>query len=104
MIVTIAKDGGVALHDIENFRGFHVASAWPRAERARAAEALEAAGAGLMPNGDHAWIDPAWLIRSGQALGSAWREQFDAMLAFARSKGWTDAQSGAIRGHVEWPD
>ena len=33
-----------------------------------------------------------------------WRQGYDQMVGAARSHGWIDEASGAIRAHVEWAD
>jgi hypothetical protein len=54
---------------------------------------------------EHVWI-PVELLRSlaGDAADQAWEESLAGMLEFAGSRGWVDAETGAIRAHVERPD
>lgn len=102
MIVSLARDGAVRLDSPENFRGFHVSSAIGRDRRVDAAAALAAAG--MMLDGDHAWVPLAWLEQQGRSFGDAWRTDFDGMIAYARKMGWVDDGAGTVRAHVEWPD
>ena len=52
--------------------------------------------------GGHAWVAPETLARlaGDAAVDPDWQARFDAMLAFASGKGWTDA-AGHVRAHVE---
>jgi len=49
----------------------------------------------------HAWISREELLRLAgeRADDPAWRLQFDAMLTYAESQGWT-GENGAIRAHI----
>jgi hypothetical protein len=50
---------------------------------------------------EYAWIATAELERlAGDAATPEWKASFQAMLEFARSKGWVDDELGAVRGHV----
>ena len=50
---------------------------------------------------DHAFIAREELLRlaGGRADDPVWRTEFNAMVDYAESKGWTD-EDGAIRAHV----
>jgi hypothetical protein len=61
--------------------------------------ALRQSGAGLMA-GAHALISIAW-IRSQATVTQEWLAGFDAMLAFAESRGWLAANGKSVRAHVE---
>jgi hypothetical protein len=63
-----------------------------------AAAALAAAGLGAV-DGDHAWLDASALRAAGD--GSAdWSSGFDAMLAYAASKGWASADGTRVQAHI----
>lgn len=47
-------------------------------------------------------IATAWIRSETAGQAAEWVERFDAMVRFARSKGWTDPDGTAIQGHVEW--
>ena len=49
----------------------------------------------------HLWVLPEVLLSLAgpRADDREWRDKYDAMVAFATSKGWTDEQ-GRIRAHV----
>jgi len=58
------------------------------------------------PSGEHVWLGVDALREL--ALGSVapdehddWRDGFDAMITYARSKGWTSADGGSVRAHIE---
>jgi hypothetical protein len=46
-------------------------------------------------------IDALLALAGPRAADPAWREQFDAMVAYADHHGWLDDAGTAIRGHVE---
>jgi hypothetical protein len=63
---------------------------------------LSAASAGTMADDDHAWVHVAAVRRLATGhVAEDWSTRFDAMLAYARSKGWLDADGSAIRAHLE---
>lgn len=50
---------------------------------------------------EHLWVLPETLLALAGPLAedAQWRRQYDAMVAYAASKGWTD-DDGRIRAHV----
>jgi hypothetical protein len=66
--------------------------------------ALVDAAAGRL-EGEHAWIaiDAVRRMAAGRT-GSTWDADFDAMLAYASTKGWVDDTGAAVRAHVEYSD
>lgn len=95
MFVTTGGDG-VALSDPDNFTDLHVKLGASSVERA--GEALAAAGCGDLV-GEHAWLNVGWLREAGPDSDD-WRSQFDAMIDYARGKGWTDDAGVQVRAHV----
>ena len=85
----------------EDCTRFHVKARGGDPE-ALAAE-LSAAGVGrLLPTGE-AMIDPRAVRRMAEGRVPAdWDNHFDAMLQYARRKGWLDEAGEAIQAHVEW--
>jgi hypothetical protein len=52
---------------------------------------------------DHVWIViDALRAASGRADDPEWSSQFDAMVAYAASKGWVDGTDELVRAHVEF--
>lgn len=49
--------------------------------------------------GEHAWLAIDELRAAGPDQAE-WRTRFDAMIDYARSKGWTDGRGG-VRAHLE---
>ena len=99
MFVLVADgDGGAraSVQDPGNLRQLH--AEFRRVNDDAAAAALAAAGLGSV-DGDHAWLDAAALRAAGD--GSAdWASRFDAMLAYAASKGWASEDGARVRAHV----
>ena len=70
---------------------------------------VEGAGLPVLPNalgyyeGDGSvWVQQAWLRdQAGRYTDAAWMAGFDAMVAYARGKGWVTPGNGAIRAHIE---
>lgn len=93
MLLRIGADGAAVLEEAGEFTRFAVAL-----HPAAPAGALAAVA---RRDGAHAWIAPETLRRlSPMGADAAWQTGFAAMLDFARSRGWVDAE-GAIRAHVE---
>ena len=59
---------------------------------------------GRVDSTDHAWIDISALrTASGRSGDAEWSSGFDAMIAYATTKGWVDEAGAAVRAHIE-PD
>ncbi|MCT2581603.1 hypothetical protein [Actinophytocola gossypii] len=84
--------GTASVEDVRNLRQLHVELAG--IDDRAAAEALAGAGLGEL-DGDHAWLRIAALRAAGE---DAWRAEFDAMIEYARTKGWVDGER--VRAHV----
>jgi hypothetical protein len=98
-VYAVITGDGVALEAAEVFTDLH--AELHGVDTATAADALSAAGAGGL-DGDHAWLDIAWLRAAGPD-DDAWRGQFDGMIAYATSKGWVDEPGRRVRAHVTDP-
>jgi len=93
--IRLTTDGTVVLDAAEDFRHFAVlvpAGTVP----------AETALATLMQleGGSHAWVPPAAVLALHPTADADWRERFNAMVAYAANKGWTDPQ-GRICAHIE---
>jgi hypothetical protein len=67
--------------------------------------ALRAASAGHGADDGDAWISIDWVRSEAGAaapgsLGTDWPVRFDAMVDYARSKGWLDGPGTHVRAHV----
>ncbi len=52
-------------------------------------------------DGAHVWLDIASCRELGRdECGDEWAGQFDAMIAYATSKGWTNADATEVRAHI----
>jgi hypothetical protein len=97
-VIVRVEGGGVDLVDAEDTKGFHVEVVGG----ADVAAALQEAGAGtLAPDGEHAHVDIGWVRQNATAVGPDWNQQFDAMLDYARTKGWIEEGTSSIVAHLE---
>jgi hypothetical protein len=89
------------LIDPEDCQKFHVAYGAAATSTAAVAEALGPWAAGA--EAEHVWvrIDAVRQAAAGR-VGADWPEQFDAMVGYARSKGWLNEAGDAIAAHVEY--
>lgn len=55
------------------------------------------------PDADHVWVDVANLRAAALARvdDPGYGERFDAMIAYATSKGWLDESGTHVRAHIE---
>jgi hypothetical protein len=101
MHIAINTAGGTPeLVEPDDFKAFDIlAPGEPDAERLAAATA----GIGRADGADHVYVDVVALraLAGSRAQDDEWCRGLDAMLEYARSKGWLD-ESGAVRAHVEW--
>lgn len=100
MIVhTDVRTGRVTLEQPDDFTAFHVAVAGGAVSDDRLAAALAPHG---RLEDDHAWVEvEAVRALAGEAATAEWQTAFDAMLDYARSKGYLDESGDAIRAHLE---
>ena len=94
MIVRVAANGTVSLHDAANCKRLHVEAA----DGGRAGAALEAAGAGRPLDAEHVLLDVDWLAH--ESAGIADPDAFAEMVAYAISKGWSTIDGKAVRAHL----
>ncbi len=92
MIIKISATSPASLEDADNFKSFKVMSA-------TAAPASAFANIGRR-DGDHVWVDTAWLKANGRPNDPDWLASLDKMLTYAKGAGWLD-ENGAVRAHIE---
>ena len=98
---TAAEPPVARLADRDNFRAFAIMVDGTPDQLPAVADALTGLGA-VDADGEHAMLDADAVRRlAGATDGDAWTADFDAMVEYARSKGWTDDQ-GRVRAHLEW--
>ena len=98
MFIAIADT--ITLEDAGNFREFHVAVDGDVA----AAVAAFGGRASASERENHLWIDIAFVQElAGDAADAEWQTQFDAMLAYANSKGWIDEPANRVEAHIQLP-
>ena len=74
----------------------------PTATRMLAADGLARSPGGT--DTGHVWLDVAELGRRAHPSDDArWRTRYDAMIAYAADKGWTDDTRSVVRAHLEAP-
>lgn len=101
MKIRITQAGAASLEEPDDFKGFAVLAEGPASNAASIGGKLPA---GLTLEGDtHVWVSVDWLKPALGIPANAERaENFEKMLAYARSKGWTKGEPEAIRAHIEW--
>jgi hypothetical protein len=93
----------VSLRDPDDCGRFHVEVIGPR-DDARLGHALVDADVGRVVD-EHAFVDIGAVRRMAAGwVGESWADDFEKMVAYARSKGWLDETGNAIQAHVEWMD
>jgi hypothetical protein len=87
--------------DVDNLTALHLALGQVTDDEA--AEALARAGLGRMQNAETAHLDVAALRAAAEPRASApdWVRKWDAMIAYARSKGWLSDDGARLQVHVE---
>lgn len=100
MRLRVDPAGSVSLEDAEDCAAFSIVGAAPGTDAAN--DALRASGIDLTDDGAHGYVDAATVtsLAAGQ-VADDWPERFAGMVAYARSKGWTD-DAGRVRAHTEW--
>jgi hypothetical protein len=97
VLVTGGQFGVTAtVEDPRNLRQLH--AEFRGVDDAAAAEALRAAGLGTV-DGDRVWLDADALRAAGDG-SSGWTVDFYAMLAYAKTRGWTNEDSSLIQAHI----
>lgn len=92
--------GDVSLVDVDIFSDLHVE--FRDVVDADAGRLLADSGAGRL-DGEHAWLEVKWLRQHGSD-DRGWPDAFDAMIDYARGKGWLSPDGQQVRAHVARPD
>lgn len=92
MIVRI-DDGTVRLLETDDLRRFSIAM--PDTAAAQATLATVARPEGR----EHAWIAPDRIRALAGSVPPGWADEFSKTVAYAATKGWTDAD-GSLRAHI----
>ncbi|MEJ5254032.1 MAG: hypothetical protein WHS89_01665 [Acidimicrobiales bacterium] len=95
--------GQLSLMEADDFDRFHVTvpsgASFPEIvdlfEREQVGRAVEGSS-------DHIWVSIEVVRRLAGARGDGWSSGFEGMLAYARSKGWTDETDTHVRAHLIW--
>lgn len=98
MFVQVDRLGVVSLQARENFRAFEL-----RASMERPALDLALRGIADLDEAGFAWVHEDWLLQQlvQQPPTSAWRTDFDAMLAYAQRQGWLRGLPvRSVRAHI----
>lgn len=70
---------------------------------AMAERALEDTHIGRLYEHDNAWINIVALRQMAEGhVQVGWSERFEAMVAYAKRKGWLSDDMQQLRGHCEW--
>jgi hypothetical protein len=87
--------------DIDNLTSLHLALG--EVDDEEAAEVLERAGLGRFQDADIAFLDTAALRAAAEPRATAadWATRWDAMIAYARTKGRLSDDGASLQVHVE---
>ena len=95
MIVRLHRDADPELVDLDRLDRLHAEATAPLSD-------LRMAGWCRSDDDAHVWLDVARCRSIGTtAVGEAWGERYDQMIAYAASKGWTNEAGTDVRAHVE---
>ncbi len=108
MIVNVdLATSSISLAEADDVGGFKVSAAGQppdgSADDAAVGALLAEAGGGrAAQEPDHVWvaIDTVRLLAADQ-VGEDWAERFDAMVAYAATKGWLDEAGTHIKAHID---
>ena len=100
MIVRLSPDVPPVLVDVDRLDRLHAESPGPIGDM------MAGTLCRVDDDGEHVWLDIAVARAAGAetADDDDWPAGYDAMIAYARSKGWTDEAGTHVRAHVERVD
>lgn len=104
MVIVLRLDGGgdvLELKDPDDLRRFHIRIEGDH-DRSGIVSAFSSTGLGDFESAELAMVSVARVRALAEGrVGTEWNKGFDAMLAYAASKGWYDAAAGRIQAHCE---
>ena len=97
MIVLLSPDVPPALTDVDRLDQLHAESPGPLDDM------MDGSLCRFDPDGEHVWLDISVARAAGAEVSDddGWADRYDTMIAYATSKGWTDAVGTHVRAHVE---
>lgn len=99
MIVRLSPAQPPVLTDVDRLDRLHAESPGPLDDMVRGPLCR------FDEDGEHVWLDITAARAAGAAAsGDGWPADFDGMIAYASSQGWTDAAGTHVRAHVERTD
>lgn len=98
--VTLDSAQTPVLREVDDFKAFKVVVRGA-ADESRLAEVL--AGVGRVDGDGNAFlaIDAIKRLAGDRSADPEWQRSFDAMVEYARAKGWVDASGAALQAHCE---
>lgn len=94
-MVIVVQGDEVRLDESSDFEGFKVV--------VKGGDASAVETVGRLEDPDTAWIQMEAVRRlAGDAADQQWENGYDAMLAYARTKGWLHDARREIQAHVEY--
>jgi hypothetical protein len=96
MIVQLSTDAPPTLTDLDRLDRLHAESAGPLADM------MSGPLCRFDADGEHVWLDISIARSTGAAAmhDDDWTDKYDAMIAYARSKGWVDEHGTHVRAHL----
>lgn len=102
-MIVVAEGDRFVVTDPDDFTRFHVDVTGMSAE-SFAALVARSEGVAVHDEPDHVWVATSFIAEALETgLHESRREGLDAMLAYAKSKGWIDSTGSLIAAHVEMP-
>jgi hypothetical protein len=97
MIINVDLSAGASVDDPAVFTAFNAISSTDDKDAVGAAMGVAGHAA---DDAGHVWVSAEW-IRATVAGDGEWLAGFDAMVAFAESKGWMNEAGTHIKAHIE---
>lgn len=100
MIVQLSSDSA-RVAEADDCSRLHVTTSLPADA---VGDALRGSGIGHLDTDESVLLDRETLRTRARAAAhdDGWDERWDAMIAYARTKGWLTADDAAVRAHLEY--